>query len=396
MKQRRILHLSAWILFGFVLILAQMIAFTLISGKPFDLAHATEVVTFKQSISLLPLVEETQPIQPEKKDIKTKALNSSNFRIITPIAEKKETEVDEASQPRIKTSPIVTFSGIALYPNSEVFLDVHSTRFFSSAFTDNQGRWTWTNYGHPLESGDHTIEAYSIAPFELSSRRDVFAQKYFFTVDDDKKNQINVVSLGNSDYPEKGGNDDLDDRIKGNSLGSTYIFSATLPERTQYSFGDKINLELLFTPLGKDLKNEAEINYTIYSANDDDEVNDENEEVAKFSDRVSLNEGGYFLKNITLKQNIMPGNYVMEIVAKIGQDSYYQPVKFSISAKPVMTIGSNVITVEKFGQVLVFNVILIVVILTGVISLIIVEFKRYIVYKPIDEGSLKRRGYFTR
>jgi cell division protein FtsL len=86
----------------------------------------------------------------------------------------------------------------------------------------------------------------------------------------------------------------------------------------------------------------------------------------------------------------------MKIIAKIDSDTYYQSVMFNISATPLMTIGSNVITVQKFGQVMVFNVILIVVILMVIISLIIIEFKRYVVYRPIDESLLKSKGYFTK
>lgn len=394
-KQRKILHMFSWVFFGFVLVLAQILAFTLVSGKPFDFANATEVVIFSQSITPLELVRETIPIQPIKKNIGNSDMHSTKFRIVTPIGVKKEDTAALQEQPKIKTTPVVTFNGTSLYPNSQVFLDVHSTRFFSSTFTDNQGRWSWTNYGHPLESGDHTIEAYNIVPFELANKRDIFAQKYFFTVTDDKSVKNNVVSLGNSDYPEAGGNDDLDDRIRGDRLDNTYIFSAVLPERSRYSFGDKINLELLFSPLGKGLQNEADISYTIYTDNGDNVAN-QNESVSTFSDHVSLNEGGYFIKNISLHENIMPGNYVMKIIAKIGSDTYYQSVMFNISATPLMTIGSNVITVQKFVQMMVFNVILIVAILMVVISLIIIEFKRYIAYKPIDESLLARKGYFTK
>lgn len=394
-KQRKILRMFSWVLFGFVLVLAQILAFTLVSGKQFDFAHATEAVIFSQAIKPLELVQETTPIQPIKKNIGSNDLRLAKFRIVTPIGIKEEDSAATQDQLKIKTTPVVTFSGTSLYPNSQVFLDVHSTRFFSSTFADNQGRWTWTNYGHPLESGDHSIESYSIAPFELVSKRDVFAQKYFFTVTDEKSAQISAVSLGNSNYPEKGGNDDLDDRIEENRLDNTYIFNAVLPEGNQYSFGDKINLELLFSPLGKGSQNQADIEYNIYTDNGN-KIASQNESVSNFSDRVSLNDGGYFIKNISLRENIMPGNYVIKIIARIGSDTYYQSVMFSISATPLMTIGSNVITVQKFGQVMVFNVILIIAILLVVISLIVIEFKRYIVYKPIDESMLERKGYFTK
>ena len=390
-KQRKTLKRLTWILFGFLLILAHIVAFSAVSGKSFTLANAAEVVTLNQAIRPLNPVEKTSPLVSENK--KTVSLNSSTFRLITPLNSNKTDSPPPESQ-KIKTAPIVTFSGVSVYPNSVVFLDVHSTRFFSSTLSDDQGHWNWSNYGQPLEPGDHTIEAYSIAPVELAGSRDVLAQKYFFTVAENDPAGSNFVSLGNSNYNEKGGSDDLADRIRENNLSDTYVFQAALPNKTEYSFGDNMNLELLFTPLDKNAKNEASINYAIYAM--DESGNVDRNPAAEFSDNASLDGGGYFLKNIKLNENLMPGGYVMKIISRIGSDDYFQSVKFNLSSKAFMTIGSNVITVEKFGQTMVFNIIFIVVVLIVLISLVIVEFRRFMVYRPIDEDFLKRKGYFTK
>jgi hypothetical protein len=336
-------------------------------------------------------VEKTDPIEKENKKIRE--IGSSEFRLITPLEnDPKNNEVIAAE--KIKVAPITTFSGTSLYPNSEVFLDVHSTRFFSSTLSDNEGRWTWTNHGNPLEIGEHTIEAYNIAPTELSNKRDVLAQKYFFTVVGSDTERFNVVELGDSKYSEKGGNDDLDDRIKSGEIANTYMFNASFPSKSEYSFGDEMKIELLFRPLVKNAKNEVEVEYTIFREYDDSEATPELASV--FSDRILLDDGGYFLKNVKLKDNIIPGGHIIRIVVKIGKDTYVQSLRFNISSKAIMTIGSNVITVEKFGQVLVFNVIFIVTVLIILISLIIGEFRRYMVYKPVDEDTLRRGGYFTK
>lgn len=390
-KQRRIIRMSVWILFGFILVLAHMLVFTAVSGKPFDFANASDVVKFNQSIRPINPVEKTEPIKREGEKKKAD-LHSSNFRIITPLVA-KESAVSPDTK-KIETAPVVTFGGTALYPNATVFLAVHSHSFFSSTLSDNQGHWTWTNFGHPLEPGDHSIMSYSIAPTELAGKRDILAQKYSFTVAENSSSVLSQVSLGNSQYEEKSDDDDLEYRIRKNDLGSTYVFQAALPNKSVYGFGDNMDVELLFIPLGRDSKNQASIDYSIYAL--DVNGNADTQPAAEFSDLAQLDDGGYFLKSITLKDNMMPGSYVMKISAKIGQDEYIQSLKFDISSKALMTIGSNVITVEKFGRALVFNVIFIVVILIGLVALIIVEFRRFMVYRPIDESMLKRKGYFTK
>lgn len=380
------------ILFFFVLILAHMLAFTAVSGKPFSFANASEAVTFSQSIRPIDPVETTEPLKQKEKQIKK--LNSVNFRMITPLGE-ETSDLPPSQADTIKTLPVVTFSGTSLYPNSQVFLSLHSDPFFSSTLSDNQGNWSWTNYGQPLEIGNHTIEAYSIAPIEVSGKRDVFAQKYFFSViNSNDFGGSGLVSLGNSNYKEKGGDDDLGERILENRLESTYVFNVVLPDKTVYGPGENMNVELLFSPLGNGTHNKANIEYAIFAINNEGVI--DSQSTAEFSDQAELNDGGYFVKSIKLKENLMPGNYAMMIKAKIGKDLYHQSFKFDISAKTIMTIGSNVITTEKFGQVMVFNVIFIVAILVGLISLVMVEFRRFMVYRSIDENFLRRKGYFTK
>ncbi|HBI34132.1 MAG TPA: hypothetical protein DEA43_03035 [Candidatus Moranbacteria bacterium] len=390
-KQKKTSRKLFLFLAGLIFLLVQVLVFNVFLGKPFTFANALETVTFDQKIKPLDPIEKTSPIEKENKKIKE--LSTSEFRMITPLVDNKEKNA-EIELERIKIAPVTTFSGTSLYPNSEVFLDVNSDRFFSSTLSDNEGHWTWTNVGNPLEEGDHSIEAYSIAPNELSNKRDVLAQKYFFTVTSNANERFNIVSLGDSQYSEKGGSDDLGDRIKNNALFSTYVFSAAFPSKREYSFGDDMKIELLFKPLVKNTRNDAEVEYVIFREDSDYEKSKEPSSV--FSDRILLEDGGYFLKNIKLKENIIPGNYVMKIMAKIGKDKYYQSLKFGVTSKTLMTIGSNVVTVEKFGQVLVFNVIFIIFVLIILVSLVISELRRYMIYRPVDENTLKRRGYFTK
>ncbi|KKP92721.1 MAG: hypothetical protein UR99_C0065G0005 [Candidatus Moranbacteria bacterium GW2011_GWD2_36_12] len=390
-KQKKTSRKLFLFLSGLIFLFVQVLVFNVFLGKPFTFANALETVTFDQKIKPLDPIEIVSPIEKENK--KMKELSSAEFRMITPLGINDEKNVEIESE-RIKIAPVTTFSGTSLYPNSEVFLDINSDRFFSSTLSDNEGRWTWTNIGNPLEEGEHSIEAYSIAPTELSNKRDVLAQKYFFTVVSKENKRFDTVSLGDSQYSKKGGNDDLDERIKSGNLGSTYVFSAAFPNKKEYSFGDDMKIEILFKPLIKNTKNEAEVEYVIFREDSDYEKSKEPSSV--FSDKIFLDDGGYFLKNIKLKENIIPGSYVMKIVAKIGKDKYYQSLKFNVTSKALMTIGSNVVTVEKFGQVLVFNVIFIIFVLMILVSLVIGELRRYMVYRPVDENTLKRRGYFTK
>lgn len=389
--EKRIVNKLTFLMFCLIIFLVHILVFNVALGRPLTFSYAAELMTFKQAIVAPNPVEEISSLKTEDK--KVPDLSSSSYRLVTPLGNASEKKTPPENQ-RVTIGPVATFSGAALYPNSQVFLDVRSQRFFSSTLSDNQGRWTWTNAGHPLEPGEHSLEAYSIAPIEVAGKKDILAQKYFFTVAEGSGQNANFVSLGNSNYAEKGGGDDLGERVNAGRLRSTYLFNVALPDKNRYNPGDDLNVELLFSPLAENTSDRAVINYAIYAI--DNIGIGEEKPIAQFSDEASLDNGGYFLKNIKLKEDAMPGDYILKITARIGADDYFQAVKFNLNPKTLMTVGTKSITVEKFGQVVVFNVILILLIMIIITGTLVLEFRRFMVYGGIDGRVLRRKRFISK
>ena len=388
------------ILSGFLaMILIHLVLFYVILGKHLSFAYAAETVRFRQEITPFNPIEKTEPAEEEEEESDEADLKNSDYRIIVAIQDPAQAEreklIEKQKRNNRLTSPIIFFSGTVLYPNSEVFLEIHSEGFFSSTFSDSRGNWTWTNYGQPLENGEHSIEAYNFSPFEISGKRDVFTQKYYFTVEADKNiGRPANLSLNESYYQESPGDNDLGDRLMEKTAGNTYLFNAVLLNKKEFNPGDKLDMQLIFTPLGSGSPAEAKINYSLYAYEWNSSLSKEEEKlISQFSDKILLDNGGSFLKRIDLQNRVISGKYLLKVVPQIGQDKYVQAVTFNTVDRPVIQIGGTVITEEKFSKTVIFDISFILLLFIATIFIVILEYKRFLSYRPIDENVLREKGF---
>lgn len=377
--------------------LANIVVYNLLNDEPISFSHASTMLNLRQEIRPLNPIGETFPL--EKQSSKATNLKSSDYRVITEIKEENpdfldEKTTDSEASAKNVVEPITTFSGNALYPNSRVFLEVHSQKFLTTAMSDGLGRWSWTNYGHPLEAGQHTIDMYNISPFDISGKRDIFTKKYSFTVDSSNaNNQVGNIAFTDNDSVGEKEYGELGEKLMNKDVSNIYLFDSVILNKKEYSANDVIDLQLSFTNLGKSSPIDAEISYKIYTY-------DGNETqtvfVSEFADKIVLNGDNSFLKRINLQNEVVTGNYIMEIVVNAGGENYVQSLKFDVNAEPVVQIGNMVLTQKKFSKVLIWNIVFLLTFAIIIIVFIAGELRRFFVHGAIDENNLRKKRYFAK
>ena len=190
------------------------------------------------------------------------------------------------------------------------------------------------------------------------------------------------------------GDGDLGDQFLLGSVKDVYIFDAMLLKNGEYDPGEKMVLQFILNPIGKGFSGAARINYQVFYYG-------ENEADAQLvsdipADQIRADEGGSYLKRIDLKKDAMPGGYILKVSAEIGNNQYVQSVRFSVSSKPVIQIGSTIVTKEKLANVVTIDIIAILVVILAVTIIVMWEYKRFLLHSPINEKTLRRKGYFTK
>lgn len=388
-KTIRKLVILAGLLF---MVLVHILLFNVFTGNALTFSQAASSINFSQEIQPINPVQEVDnatEIKSDKPDIR-----SSRFRVLSNVDSLEEKGGKKETR-YIAKSPIITLRGKAIYPRAEIILEIHSAAFLTSVKSDDQGNWSWTNYGHPLENGEHSIKIYSFSPFDLSGKRDVFVEKYFFVMDSiSEASETDTIFLDESTYVEKLGDDDIGDKIILGNVSDVYVFDITLLNKKDYYSGDQLLLQMTFNPLGENASGKADLKYEIYYFGD----NENNPQlVSQFEDnRLPILDGGSFLKKVTLKNDAMSGGYFIKIAADLSGKNYVQAVKFYVGSKKVIQVGDTAVTKEKLAKMLVWDVVVLLVVALIIIIAIIMEFKRFLIYRPINERTLKRKNYFAK
>jgi|GEM_PF-3651276 len=383
------------ILAGLLIVLwLNFFIFGVVMGKPLTFAYAESSI--KVGLTVLPAnpIEKTEKISPDSENQKSLSdLRASVFRLISPIennADQNSAQTSDSERTILKKS-IITFSGKAIYPNSEVLLEVKSDPFLTSVISDSQGNWTWTNWCHPLENGEHWLEASNIAPFELSGKRDIFIQRFKFFI----KNRIDDKVVDQLALEKAVPFNKLDGVGNGLRLGNSedvYLFNLSLLNKKEYNPGDDLSLQLLFNPLGKISNKEARVEYEIYGA---DENGATGQLISKLEDQIELSENQAFLKKIKLQEEISGGDYFIKVLVFSGGNKYVQSVKFRINPKVLIQIGETKIEQEKFSKIIVWNILVVVGLAILVLLLIIFEYRQLFMLDLVGPGTLKNRHYFS-
>lgn len=377
------------ILAGLVLALVvNMIGGHLVVGESFGSCFADEVLLkFRQEILPFDPVENAEGLVSQ--NIKIADLKSSDYRVLTPIKQEKHNVA--ADDGRVAKNRVIIFSGNALYPNSQIILEVQSKKFYTTVMSDSEGHWEWTNYAHPLEDGEHKIKMYNISPHEISGKKDIFMQGYVFKVEPSEEHEdIESLYLANSNYD---GSDekDLGQQLIGGKAENIYYFDIALLNKSEYNPNDDIDLQLIFSSIDRASSAQAKIKYEIY----DEGGILSGVPLSSFEDDLPLDGSGAFLKKINLKNKVIYGDYAIKVTAAVGENEYVQAARFFIHARPVLQIGEVVVTEDKFREIIATNTLVGGLIILSIIILIIFEYRRFWVYSPIDEDVLSKKGYFS-
>lgn len=388
LRQRKIAEKLILIVGLLFFALVHIVGSYFITGKFLGFVQASDSIILSQKIEPFDPVEKTEPLAEISSE--NPEAGFSEFRIVAPIGE--EPEVESNTLKDVSKSSIVTFYGLSLYPNSKVLLEVNSEKFFASVTSDEKGKWRWTNYGQPLEDGEHSIKMYNISPFEISGKRDIFVQQYAFDVkaSANRTNPDNVT-IPEAAYKNKIEDGDLEKNLIEGNAKNVYIMEVELLNEKEYNPGDSINVNLSFYSLGKNSPENTKINYALYSYTDDPS---KAELAYQSEDNVLITGDNFFSKKINIKDTIFSSNYILKVSAKIGENEYVQAKKLKIVTKPVIRIGSTIITEEKFSKMVLFDITAVIVMIILILITVILEFRRFLARKPVSECDLKGKGYF--
>lgn len=389
LRQERTTKFYKFLIGILFLMLVNLVLSYLLTGKFFDVSYAQKTLRLSQEILPLDPIEKVGEIQKQKSS--QKDLATSQYRVTVPLSEKKE---ETASSDKSIGSELVSFRGRAIYPSSDLLLEIASDRLFVSATSDVDGNWNWNNYGQLLESGEHSIWIYNISPYEISGKRDVFIQKYRFTVTPGADSLTAKELVLNDVSSEEIASDGiLGNKFLSGNLQNIFLFDAILLNKETFNSGEEINLELLFSPLGLSAEQPARISYELYAL---DGQESKLRKISDFEDNVTIGGGSAFLKQMKLKDKLVGGNYVLKLTAQIGSDKHIQSIKFSVGDKEMVKIGSMTITQNKFDKTLFWNSFFLILLAIAILILIILEYGRFLRYGSISERNLRKQGFFTK
>lgn len=390
LRQKRVVKKLVFLAGLCVALLVHVLFFGAAFGELLTFSKAYETIRFGQEIGPFNPIKEAEGIRPGG-EASRMDFRSSKYRVIKVLADADEEERYGEGTEDV-AGPLVTIKGRALFPDSDVFLEIHSHPFMSSVKSDAQGNWSWSNWGRPLEDGKHSIEAYNISPYELSSKRDVFAQKYEFVVDGGRQGgAAQEMVFKDRGYEEKPGDGDFGDVLLEGKVESLYFFDAVLPNKREYDPGEELDLQLLFRGLAENSQKEARVSYELFRY---ELTEADAKSVGKLSDTLRLGPENSFLKRIKLKERMVGGNHFLAVSVSVDGKEYVQHVKFFLNDEEVVKVGSFVVTQEKLNKALVWNIVIILTMTIITLLFIIREYKRYFVYRPVDEDMLRGRGYF--
>jgi len=286
-------------------------------------------------------------------------------------------------------SPLVTFQGDVTYPNIDVLLEITSDPFFVSISSDEYGRWTWTNYGHPFNSGEHLINVYSFVPASQPGQKEVFVQRYSFFIAGVENQKPAVLNLEEGAVRCAGEQDCLGKYLAADSDSNLYLFDVSLQNnQIQYAAGQEVGIELSFTPLIERQVAETAVSYELYLQESTVEP------IVTFNDELLLSKQNTLLKKVQLSSGAVTGDYLLKVVAKVAGDTYVQNIGFRVVGPHYAIAGGGVISEEEFNGALVWNIVFILFIFCGILIVAALEYRRFFIYRPIDEDILQSKGYF--
>ena len=88
------------------------------------------------------------------------------------------------------------------------------------------------------------------------------------------------------------------------------------------------------------------------------------------------------------------GTYILKTDVQIGSDTYTQSVLFNISPKELVTIGGSTTNQTNISRVILWNILFVLLLFGFMLTIAASEYRRFSVSEPIDEETLRAKGYF--
>lgn len=308
-----------------------------------------------------------------------------NYKIILPL---DDGEVTEEPLPQVVASPILTFVGQVAFPYSTVLLSVNSDPFFISLKSDAHGYQSWTNFGQPLEQGQHALTVYNISTSGID-KKDVLVNQYAFI----------VQSIESEDPPPElvfsdnnGKQQVVDDFLMWDFASDgpePYVFLSELKDSNKEVYpGSTLDILFSLQPLQEGQSEEVTFYHELYPVNTAQQTNP----IISFYDET-ITESTLYKKIIYLKKDAPTGTYVLKTEAVIGDQTYIQNFSFDIVKSPLITVTGEVVDKENITQAIVWNIIFFLFIILIVLVVVIFEYRRFFINQPIDEDNLRQGGF---
>lgn len=384
LRQAKIIKKIYFIIFLLAVLVVHLFVVTIFSDQVITLSRAYDVILFSQEITPMDPVKAYEELEKSMSQNSVVSKGSS-YRVMVDLEniEKKESLV---------VSPITTFAGEAAYPNSRILLEISSDTFITSALTDSDGKWIWSNHSHPLGDGNHVIRTYNISPFEISGVKDVFVQEYSFSVEEvlEKKETsiVNLSELAHS-HVNKEDEDLLKDIINEN-IDNVYFFDTIILNKKNYFKGDHVKLQISMESLGGATKNNGAITYEIF---EDDGLN--GRKVSEFKDEVIIEKSDSFLKKIELKDKMLSGNFFLKTTLDASGRKYVSINNFSVTSEEILKAGEVVVTKEHVVRILLNSIALILLIIIMILLIMIFEYKRFMKEGDVGKEFMRKKGYLN-
>lgn len=343
---------------------------------------ASEIINFNQEIYATNPVQSTGQLEPIEVEGGGEV---EKFSIIQPL--------DTGQQDIITlgdiSNSIITFQGQITYPNVDIVLEFGPEPFFVSLTSDEFGRWTWTNYGQPFEPSEYLVRVYSFVPTGKRDLKEVFVEHYSFNVIGGEGNEPVVLYLDQGAVPCTSDEDCLKGRLDPGSDKNLYLFTAAMQNnKIEYAAGQEVGIELLFTPLIEHQESVSSVRYEIFSPGTNSFP------IVTFNDHITLGKQYSFSKKFTLNGKAIPGTYLIKIVVMSAGDVYIGSTNFQIAGSYLQTVGGGVVSQQDVDDAMLWNIIFVLVIISGMLVIAGIEFRRFYVFAPIDEEGLQSKGYF--
>ncbi len=346
-----------------------------ISGSEDTSIHFTQVIRADNVISGLTDITE----------IKSTAVTPTDYTVETVPEFTTDSVVDTP-----RTGYVVRFTGTVAQPKATIIIEIASDQIIrGSTMSDAFGAWSWTNYGFPLEEGNHTIRV-SVLDTDAAAVR---SSQYTFFVDATKLATIPTDLDLDTLTPTPSANAD-----ESFSISATYpemVFTTRFVDQPiRYQGGSQVTVELAAEPLVAAPPEDAVLRYSFYR--EGEFVNAAPD--FSYEQPLTITGDDTLSQSMQLSRNISPADYILSTQLDYGGVVYLSNQRMIVTTPtPTLAyVGGSMVNINDLGSAFWRNVVLFLFVAIIILAVAANEYRRFFVRQPISEDELSRQGYLTK